>query len=273
MELSSTGTLKITMKGQIGHNERVSLSSSHEEEGIRYRINNSELSEPLIGVKHIDVVGWGVTKVLGLSSVNIEGDLTIRTGLPRDSISLNDSFIGGKLNIITRDGDDYISVVNSYIVGRATINLGKGDDYIHTRYSTFLSSYRLITSEGSDVATQHNTDYAKNANIYMGVGDDTLISTYANIRDEHRIVTGVGMDWVYLRESDIEGDLTVKTGADNDLLTIRSTTVSGRVLLKDSSGSEDVYEYDDFNEFFGRSANIGFDTLVPDPVEQRAGSL
>jgi len=260
---ANTDTLQIVMDDSSSFfklDKPVEDEEPNEVGSLSFTFSNDEIIGNVGRPTNIDIASWGGAKTINLNSLNIEGDLTIRTGSSNDYISLADSIIGGKVNIVSRNGDDFISITNTIINGRTTINTSKGFDYFIATNSIYSGSFRLITGDGLDLVDLTNLNFAKNANIYMGLGDDFLFTRSLDIKGEHRIITSSGDDSVYLDNSNIEGELTIKTGADMDFIDMNGNTVEGRVLIKDTSGSNDYYIVSsESNVFLDRFTIIGFD--------------
>ncbi|MEL7498762.1 MAG: peptidylprolyl isomerase [Planctomycetota bacterium] len=182
-------------------------------------------------------LGEGDDRIVFEQDLQLDGNVTIRTGRGNDIIGFDQTELSGRLRITSGSGSDQITIRNSVVEG-LRIATGADDDVVGINGLSSNGWASIRTGRGSDDASISNSSFRNGLAVVSGSGDDTLAVGSATSARLFVGATGSGDDFVHLEGVSFNISGLVLTGQGNDVIDDDSSSTEPLFLFGGSGADQ-----------------------------------
>ncbi len=157
---------------------------------------------------------------LALVDTHISADLEILAGDGENTVSLERVTVGGDTSITAGLGDDHITLTGSEGQGSLSINAGEGANSILLSETVQHGASVILSGAGQDLITLDRADFLGHLRVESGAGDDKIWMSRILLGAGAAVSGGEGDDYLYLSARALAGGITLSGGAGNDLIVL-----------------------------------------------------
>lgn len=162
--------------------------------GVETTVNGAADFDAGSFVKDVDIRMGAGNDQLVLSSLNVQGSLTVFGDSGADRFELNDT-IARYIHIDAGAGNDTLDVVEAGSLKSVYFHLGAGDDVVSISSLITGRNFRVFAGDGSDTIAANQLHVGRHLYLEMLTGDDeVLLAGETNVRKTVGVDLGFGDD-------------------------------------------------------------------------------
>jgi len=188
------------------------------------------------------VLGDGSNAVTLTSASLSEKGLTVVGGMNTDSVSLNNSAVGGALKVAFKDGSNAATLTESSVGKAFAFAGGVNTDSVTLDDSTLSGAAKFALQAGSNsVDVEAGSFVGKTLTVTGKEGNDFVrLEENSTFDADVKITLADGMNTVTLDTVTVNGDVKIKTGDGDDTITLAGEMVQGTTTIDSGGGMDNV---------------------------------